>query len=132
MSKGSHSFWEKNKRLLMTHLISLGVLLLSFVLCRYAFFHLHGMKEWPVDLLIAGLVVLLLSLFAKKKYVPWFTSIGYLLGFWLGIIFHSEGFDPGGGRTDNLWIIWTAVLFLCILAGILYEIWIKWRKLLKK
>ena len=116
----------------MTHLISLGVLLLSFVLCRYAFFHLHGMKEWPVDLLIAGLVVLLLSLFAKKKYVPWFTSIGYLLGFWLGIIFHSEGFDPGGGRTDNLWIIWTAVLFLCILAGILYEIWIKWRKLLKK
>ena len=132
MSKGSHSFWEKNKRLLMTHLISLGVLLLSFLLCRYAFFHLHGMKEWPVDLLIAGLVVLLLSLFAKKKYVPWFTSIGYLLGFWLGVIFHSEGFDPGGGRTDNLWKIWIVMFAACALAGIVFEIVMKWYRLLKK
>ena len=132
MSKKVSEFWQKYKRLLLTHLISLGVLLLGFLLCRYAFFDLLGMKEWPVDLFVAGILALLISLFARKQYAPWFTSVGYFLGFLAGALFHREGTDPGGGKTDNLWIIWIVVFVVCILAGILYEIWMKWHKLLKK
>ena len=132
MSKGFKALFQQNKKVLLAHLICLGILLLGFVLCRYVFFYLHGMKEWPVDLFIVGLAALLVSLFARKQYVPWFTAGGYVLGFLLGIVFHAEGTDTGGGKTDNLWIIWTVVLAVCILAGILYEIWMKWRKLLKK
>lgn len=132
MSKGFKALLQQNKKVLFAHLICLGILLIGFVLCRYVFFDLHGMKEWPIDLFIAGLAALLVSLFARKQYVPWFTAGGYVLGFLLGVLFHTEGTDPGGGKTDNLWIIWTVVLAVCILAGILYEIWMKWRKLLKK
>lgn len=41
-----------------TALLSAGILLLSFVLCRFAFFDLHRMKDWPVVLLIAGGAIL--------------------------------------------------------------------------
>jgi len=132
MSKGCKALLQQNKEVLLAHLISFGILLLGFVLCRYAFFGLHGMKEWPVDLLLVGIVAVLISLFAGKQYVPWFTAGGYIFGFLLGVLFHTEGTDPGGGKTDNLWIIWTVVFLGCILTGILCEIWMKWRKLLKK
>ena len=107
------NFFQKNKHLLLSHLYSLGALLAGFIICRYVFFNLHGMEEWPVDLLIAGLVVQLLSLLARRQYAPWFCAVGYSLGFWLGVIFYKKGFDPGGGRTDNLWQIWTIVFLVC-------------------
>ena len=131
MSKELKALLQHNKKVLFAHLASLGILLLGFVLCRYVFFGLHGMKEWPVDLLIAGLIVHMVSMLAKKPYVPWFTSGGYSLGFWLGVIFHTEGFDHGGGRTDNLWQIWTIVFAVCILAGVIVELVMKWWRLLK-
>ena len=123
---------EKNKKLLLTHGSSFGILLIGFLLCRFVFFELHGMREWPFDLWIAGVVVILASLIARKQLVPWFTAVGYLLGFFAGLIFHTEGSDPGGGRTDNLWQIWTVVFAVCILVGVIFEIAMKWRKLLKK
>ena len=124
--------WKKHKRLLLVHLICLGILLLGFVLCRYVFFCLHGMKEWPFDLLVFGLIAMIMSLLVRKQYVPWFISVEYFVGFWAGIFFYTEGYDPGGGKTDNLWIIWTAVFLGCILAGVVFEIVLKWRRLLKK
>lgn len=123
---------EKNKKLLLTHGISFGILLIGFLMCRFVFFELHGMREWPLDLWIAGTVVILASLIARKQLVPWFTAVGYLLGFFAGLIFHTEGSDPGGGRTDNLWQIWTVVFAVCILAGFIFEIVMKWRKQLSK
>lgn len=132
MSKNFKAVVQQYKTFLFTHVASFGILVFGFVLCRFVFFELHGMKEWPVDLFVAGLVVLFISLLGKKQIVPWFTAGGYLLGFLAGIIFHREGFDPGGGRTDNLWQIWTIIFVVCILAGIVFEIVIKWRKLLKK
>ena len=131
MSRNFKAFVQQHKAVYLAHLVSFGILLLGFLLCRFVLLGLHGMKEWPVDLLVAGLIVLFISLLAKKRIVPWFTASGYLLGFLAGVIFHREGFDPGGGRTDNLWEIWTIVFVVCILAGIVFEIVIKWRKLLK-
>jgi len=124
---------QKNKQLFLTHVNSLVVLLLGFIICRYAVFGvIHGMKEWPVDLLLVGLAVHLISLLAKKQYAPWFCAVGYSLGFWLGAIFHTEKQALHGGIDDNLWEIWTVIFLACILAGIVFEIIIKWWNLLKK
>ena len=106
--------------------------------CRFfltilaSFFGLHGMAEWPLDLLIAGLVVITMSLITKKQVIAWFTAIGYLIGFFIGVLFHTEGFDPGGGRTDNLWIIWTVAFMVCIIAGAIMQTVMKWRKIMKR
>lgn len=132
MGSGFRKVIQRWKKILPAYVISFGILLLGFILCRYAFFDLHGMKEWPVNLLIAGIVALLISLVVKKQYMPWFISIGYSAGFWLGVLFHTEGYDPGGGKTDNLWGIWAVVFLVCILAGAVFEIIKKWQKLLKK
>ncbi|MBO5352391.1 MAG: hypothetical protein J6A77_03740 [Lachnospiraceae bacterium] len=123
---------RKNKRILVKHLSSLGILLVGFLECRYAVFGvIHGMKDWPVVLAGLGAVVLLLSVLTKKVYLPWFVSIGYSVGFLAGTLFHAEGLDSGGGKTDNLWMIWTVVFLVCILAGVVLESVMKWRKLLK-
>lgn len=132
MSKKIQELMQQNKKVLWTHLISFGVLILGFLLCRYVFFGMHGMKEWPQDLLLFGLIALFVSLLARKHIAPWFTSVGYFLGFWVAVIFHTHGYDPGGGKTDNLWGIWMVTFFVCILAGFLLESVLKWWNLLKK
>ena len=132
MSKWLSDFFKKHKKIFLIHLISIGILVISFVLCRYAFFGLRGMNEWPFTLLLFGLAALLLSLLARKKCAPWFISAGYFIGFWIAVIFHTHGFDPGGGKTDNFWGIWMVAFFACILVGIFFEVGLKWWKLLKK
>lgn len=95
------------------HLISLCVLSVGFLLCRYVFFDIHGMYDWPLLLFLFGLLVIVLSFFAKARLVPIATSFGYTVGFLAGVVFQTDGVDPGGGSTNSLWIIWTAV-FVCV------------------
>lgn len=123
---------KENRTKLWERLAPFGVLLAGFLLCRFAFFGLHGMKEWPLDLLLAGLVVITMSLLTKKQIIAWFTAAGYLAGFFVGVLFHREGFDPGGGRTDNLWILWTVAFMVCIVAGAITQTAMKWRRLVKR
>ena len=137
MSKGKEilkKVFHVDKGVLQTNLLSLVLLLLGFVVCRYVPFGIDGMKEWewPVDLLLAGILALLILLIARKKYAPWFIPAGYFLGFLLGVLFHTEGTDPGGGKTDNLWQIWTLAFLACILIGIVTDTVIKWHRLLKR
>ena len=63
-----------NKKSVVNHVISLGILLVGFILGRYVFFDVHGMKEFPVVLLILGLVVMVISGLSTKKIIPYFYS----------------------------------------------------------
>lgn len=110
-----------NKKNIILHLLSLCVLCIGFVLCRYMFFDIHGMKAWPVDLFVVGIVFLVISFFLKYKITPICTSAAYLIGFIAGATFQTDGVDAGGGTTNNLWIIWTVVFVCIILAGIICE-----------
>ena len=110
-----------NKKNIILHLLSLCVLCIGFVLCRYMFFDIHGMKAWPVDLFVVGIVFLVISFFLKYKITPICTSTAYLIGFIAGATFQTDGVDAGGGTTNNLWIIWTVVFVCIILAGIICE-----------
>ena len=94
---------------------------ISYWLCRYFFFDLHGMKEWPNLLAIVALVILLAAFFTKKFRLSVMVSLGYPAGFSIGLLLHRGSVDPGGGATDNLWIIWAVGLLIWILAGIVME-----------
>ena len=118
----------KNKKNLTLHLIFLGILCAGYVLARYVFFDLHGMKEWPLMLFVCGIVVIGISLIAKGKQTPIFTALSYIAGFVAGAIFQTDGLDAGSGKTNNLWIIWTVVFVCFTLASILTDLFVTRKK----
>lgn len=100
---------------------SLGILCAGFVLCRYALFGIHHMRDWPPVLFLFGLFVLGVSFLAGATLVPVVASLFYTIGFGAGLVFRTQGLDPGGGATDNLWIIWAVVLVCAVLSSALGE-----------
>ncbi|MCL2487211.1 MAG: hypothetical protein FWE80_00840 [Oscillospiraceae bacterium] len=98
---------------------SIAALSVSYVLCRYVFFGLHGNKGWSGVLFVLGAVVLLISARFYCRRIMVSTVAGYMIGFILGIVFNAEGRDPG---TTTWWIIWTVSFLVFILAGIVWEV----------
>jgi len=115
----------KNKMSLISHVIGLGILIVGFVLGRYVFFDVHGMKEFPATLLGLGLAVMLISLLTSKKVLPYFISAGYLIGFVFGFLFQVAKMDANGVSVNNLWVIWAGVYVVFIIAGFLCESFFK-------
>ena len=97
----------------------------GFVLCRYILFPMHGMREWPVVLFIAGTAVIIAAFLVKARYVPAAASVAYTPAFLIGVLFQTDGVDPGGGRTNNLWIIWTVVFIGIIIISVVLELVLK-------
>ncbi len=101
-------------------LVSLLALTGGYGVIRYPLFALHGMKDWPLVLFIAGVLIIALSgLLKGDKSVPVFTALGYIVGFVLGYIFQ---FDYGREQ-NSMWIIWTGCYAAAILAGVCVMIW---------
>lgn len=110
-----------NKKNVVIHLLSLGVLCIGFVLCRYVFFDIHGMKQWPVILFAIGIIAVTISFILEGKTMPICTAFSYIAGFVVGVIFLTDGTDAGGATTNNLWIIWTVVFICLTLSGTIYD-----------
>lgn len=111
----------KTKKSLILYLVSLCILCIGYVLTRYVFFDLHGMKQWPLVLFVCGIVVIGISFITKAKQVPLFTALSYIAGFAIGTVFQIDGLDSSGGKTNNLWIIWTVVFVCFTIAAILSD-----------
>jgi hypothetical protein len=62
-------------------------MLLSFIFCRYVFFDLHGMKQWPFYLFMFGLMITVIAAIFEARWVMLLTATGYIGGFALGILF---------------------------------------------
>ena len=56
-----------NKKNVVIHLLSLGVLCIGFILCRYVFFDMHEMKQWPVILFAIGIIAVAISFILEGK-----------------------------------------------------------------
>ena len=110
------------------HLICLCVLCTGFVLCRYVFLDLHGMKQWPEVLFYAGLFFLFVSFCANGTLMPVGVGAGYPVGFAAGLRFEIVGADPHGGMTSNMWKIWGLVYFGLIVFGAIIDLVIAKRK----
>ena len=102
-------------------IISVVVLLLGFVLCRYVFFDVHGMKSWPLMLLAVGGVVLVLSVLCKCRCLPWFTSLGYPVSFAIAAVFQQTHTSPSGMTSNNLYLIWIIAYAAIIVIGVIAE-----------
>jgi hypothetical protein len=99
--------------------VSLLVLLGSYWLFRYPLFETHGMKDWPLCLLVVAMVVTVISgVIMTGKVLPISAVCGYLLGFFAGYLFQ---FDYGEGR-NSLWIIWTCCFGAAVIIGILISV----------
>ncbi len=103
-------------------------LFVGFLLCRYAFFGLHGMISWPIYLFMFGLIAIIIAAFFDARKVMVCTTVGYIVGVALGMIFRVDGVDPGGGSTNNAWVIWTISFFIIILMGIIWDLLTKFIK----
>ena len=99
-----------------------AALLAGYGLIRYGLFFIHGMKAWPNLLAGAGLIVLAAAVLTGGRRTAWMAALGYAAGFLPGVLFGADGTDPGGGGTNNLWIIWTAAYGLFILGGIALDL----------
>ncbi len=105
------------------NLISFILLVIVFLMIRFPLFDLHGMKDWPFNLLIIGVIIIAYSVFhIKLRFLSIFTTIGYAIGFIMGLLFHYYSLDPGGGSKNNLWILWTFIMFFFIFIGIVLSI----------
>lgn len=107
----------KNKILWGVSMI--GLLAISYWLCRYEFFGVHGMKQWPNMLAIVSLIIIVIASIGGRRLLSVATIVGYIGGFVLGMIFNTDGVDQGGGRTNNAWIIWGTVFICSILISII-------------
>ncbi len=105
----------KNKSLWGISMI--GLLAISYWLCRYVYFEMHGMKDWPNLLAILSVFILVIATIFGNRIISVATVIGYMGGFILAMIFNTDGVDPGGGKTNNGWIIWGAIFSFSILIG---------------
>ena len=79
------------------------------------------MIQWPLILAIICLAVIIVSFAAKAAITPISTSVSYIAGFFIAYIFQSDGTDPGGARTNNLWIIWTMAIIATIIVSSIFE-----------
>ncbi len=109
----------KNK--ILWGICSIGCLGFSYWLCRFAFFGIHGMKQWPNALAVVGLVIVVIASIVGKRKLSIATVAGYIGGFIIAMIFNTDGLDPGGGRTNNAWIIWGCVFILSVIIGLFIE-----------
>ena len=115
-----NGFNEKNS-IRAIYPISLAFLIVAWILIRYPLFSLHGMKDWPFFLLAVSILGTILSFVLKTKITPLLISFSYIAGFFIAYIFQKDGTDPGGGRTNNLWLIWTFVILLTFTVSVTAE-----------
>ena len=97
-------------------IVALIVLFVEYLLLRYPLFYLHRMKEWPLDLVAAALVISGIAVWVRNSTVPVCTAIGYAVGFLAGYFFQTTDSIKG---TNNLWIVWTITMIGFILLGVI-------------
>jgi hypothetical protein len=98
-------------------LIMTGLIGISYLLFRFVFFNMHGMKEWPMDLAVLCIAIIMIATIFGNRKISIAIGIGYIGGFIIAMIFNTDGVDPGGGRTNNAWILWSGVLLVSLLIG---------------
>ena len=102
----------------------------EYLIIQYPLFELHGMGEWPFDVMIFGAAVISVAACFDLKRLMISASVGYFPSFFAGMAVGSRMLvnSHDGLPTDTVWI-WFAVFFLvAILLGIVFEVLKKARR----
>ena len=67
------------------------------------------------------MAIVVYSIVKKKYSLARMASIGYVVSYLIGALFATDGLDAGGGRTNNLWIIWVVSYVILLLLGAYIE-----------
>ena len=112
-------------------LISYSLLGIFYLLTRHLTFGLHGMKSWPDLMALIALILLSLAIGFKRRILTGFVLAGHIGGYVLAMLFQRDGIDPGGGRTNNAWLIWLISFLLVSGMGLAGEIVLrrKWKNI---
>jgi len=114
---------EKSKKARIFSVIGAVIaLFISFLLCRYVFFEFHGNKQWPVVMLVIGLVVTGIAAIFDGRSIMVCTVAGYLGGFILGILQGVESVDHSGSVMNDWWLKWTIAFFVIASIGVFWEL----------
>ena len=111
----------KNRKRLITASLSAALLFAGYVLTRYVLFDLHGMKQWPLTLLVIGGLAAGVAWILQARLMPLVASAAYTISFFIGVLLQTNSIDAGGMATNNLWIIWTGVYLISILIAFIAE-----------
>ena len=106
----------------------------EYLIIQYPLFELHGMGEWPFDVMIFGAAVISVAACFDLKRLMISASVGYFPSFFAGRAVGSRMLvnSHDGLPTDTVWI-WFAVFFLvAILLGIVFEVLKKARRRLNE
>lgn len=106
-------------------ILSIGLLLLSYVLIRYGLFERHGMKQWPNILAIGTILIITTTLFYCYNLSAIITSFGYIIGYFIGEILNIQGTNHDGNHAPMLWLVWLISLIVIAIIGFLIEYFIK-------
>lgn len=107
------------KKINKTSVVSLLILVISFIVVRYVFFESHGMKQFPLMLFFPLFLAMIVFCFMKVKIIPFVAAISYPIGFIIADLFQTNNVNVG---TNNLWIIWTVVVIAAIMISVIVEI----------
>ena len=94
------------KRQCKRHLLSLGILLLSYGIISWVLRGEGGILGTGKFLALFTLVIIGCSFLMGGRLTPLLTAGGYFVSFLAAFFLQKDGVDPGGGRTNNMWGIW--------------------------
>lgn len=96
---------------------------LTFVALHFSQLNMiHGRSDAPIIVAIFGVIALIISYVFKLNLLTLVATFGYIIAFLLGVIFQTEGVDPGGGATNNLWQIWLISYWVFLCMGLIVNI----------
>ena len=98
------------------------VLVIGYLICGHALLFLHLMGQWPIVLLIFGLLMIGIAALTDSRRAMFGVAFGYVIGFALGMLFDFETFDPDSMTMRNhMWQIWTVSYLAFIFAGFIWD-----------
>jgi len=103
------------------HLLSLGILITGFVIANLVKPMPSGFGSTGKMMAIFALVILGCSFLMGGKLVPLITSSGFLVTFFLALIFQRDGVDPAGASTNNFWYIWVFTFIGAFVLSLFFE-----------
>ncbi len=106
---------------------SISLFVIFYIICRFITFDIHQMKEGPLIVALAGIIILPITYIFKLNFTTITATLGYIIAYIIGVIFNTNGVDPSGGTTNNLWIIWIISYWIFIGLGILIDIIFKYK-----
>ena len=98
-------------------IIYLVIVLITYILTRFIFFNVHGMKEFPNTMILLSGALTCLFILSNNYVAATCSSLGNLLSFFIGMMFHKSYVDVITGNNDNFWLIWLVSYIIVVILG---------------